>query len=313
MISIGKIVGAVVTVIVVIVAIVMLSSTVSTGSDEVLVHKGGGIVEAATAKGCVTPATRELKKPGDSYYSYPANQRDYNFTNSESRDGDPFTVVSKDNQTLVIYGTLFFTLNQDCKTLQEFHDKIGNRKSAYFTEGMDKTPAGWLNVLNTYMRPALDSTLDRVAKQYTWTQLYSDPSIKDELNNAVNAQVKSLINQQFEGNAEYFTNYSAQILQPQAPQELVDLAKSQEISARTAANVEAKAKADAAAAKAAADAQVAQKDAELKVAKIQADIEAQKMAPYGSIREYNNFLAIEKGLNPYQPSYGGGVLVNPSK
>lgn len=294
-------------------ALSLAGCSTAANSDEIIVHKGGGLFEAAVSKGCIKPAERELSKPGDAYYPYPASQRQYKFSTDKDADGPPFSVVSKDGQTLTVTGTLFFSLNQDCNVLQDFHDKIGHRNSAYFPNGMEDTPEGWVKVLTAYMRPALDSTVDRVSKQYTWTQLYGDPTIKDELNRAVNESVRNLINQQLEGNNEYFTNYSAQILQPIAPAELVNLAKGEEVSKKTAANTEAKAKADAAAAEAAARAQVAQKNAELTVARLQAQIESEKIAPFGSAKAYNDYLAIQKGLNPYQPTYGGGTMVDATK
>lgn len=278
----------------------------STSSDEILVHKGGGPFDDQGPRGCINPSTRSVEDANDNYYAYPANQRVYDFTGSENSDGAPFTVVSKDGQTLTIPGTLSFNLNTNCDVLQTFHDKIGNNNRAYMEDG--KTGEGWRKVLNLYMRPALDSTLDRIAKQYTWTQLYGDPTIKDEMNKAVNQSVRALVNQQFEGDQEFFQNYSSLIQQPQAPADLIALAKNEEVSKKEAANTEAKAKADAAAAKAAADAQVAQKQAELTVAKLQAQIKAAEIAAYGGIRDYNNAKAIEQGLNPFQPTYGGNVL-----
>lgn len=295
------------------VALALTGCSTAAQSDEVVVHKGGGIVEAAVAKGCILPATRELSKPGDAYYSYPSSPRVYDFTGGKNSDGDPFNVVSSDGQTLTVPGTLTFSLNTTCEILQRFHDKYGSRNGAYFTDGMQNTPDGWVKVLNIYMRPALDSTLDRVAKQYKWTQLYSDPTIKDELNKAVNESVRTLINQQFESNDEYFVGYSALIQQPQAPSDLVNLAKSQELNARTAANTEAKAKADAAAAEAAAKSQVTQKQAELKIAELNAQIKAAEIAAFGGVQKWLDSKAIEKGLNPYQPTYGGGVLVDKTK
>lgn len=288
------------------VALSLTGCSVAANSDETYVHKGGGIVEAAVDKGCIKPAERELQRPGDAYFAYPANQRVYDFTGSKTSDGGAFSVVSKDGQTLVVPGTLTFSLNPDCKTLQAFHDRVGNRYVAYEAEG-------WNKMLNIHFRPALDATLDRVAKQYTWAELYSDPTIKDELNKAVNQNVKTLINQQFDGDFEYFIGYSALIQQPQAAKELVDAAKKNEVSKAEAAATKTKAEADAAAAQAAANAQVSQKQAELKVAQIQNQIEAAKIAPFGSAREYNNYLAIQKGLNPYQPVYGAGVLVDSTK
>ena len=289
-------------------AVSLTGCTVSAASDEVLVHKGGGLIEQPKDKGCVGPGTREVEKPGDDYFIYPQGQRVFDFTGSEASDSAPLTVVSKDGQTLQIAGTLSFTLTADCEALQAFHDSVGNRDDAYFESG-EKSSQGWVTLLNRYMKPALDSTLDRVAKNYTWRELYSDPSIKDKLNEEVNASVRTLVNQQLEGDYEFFTGYSALIQQPIADAELVASVKKKEVSAAEADATRTKAEADAAAAKAAADAQVAQKEAELKVQQLEAKIEAAKIAPWKSPEAYNNYLAIQKGLNPFQPTYGGSTLV----
>ena len=287
-------------------ALSMTGCSVAANSDEIYVHKGGGIVEAPDPKGCVSAATRELEKPGDSYFAYPANQRTYDFTGSQDADGAPFSVVSKDGQTLAVRGTLAFSLNTDCNILQRFHDKIGNRYGAYMEGG--KTGDGWKKVLNLYMRPALDSTLDRVAKQYGWNELRSNPAIKAELDKAVNESVRTLINQQFEGNDEFFVGYSALIQQPDADTALVDAVKQNEISKAQATATRTKAEADAAALEAAANAQVKQKEAELKVAQKEAAIKTANIAPFGSVKNWLDAQAIEKGLNPYQPTYGGSVV-----
>lgn len=278
----------------------------STTSDEILVHKGGGPFDDQGPRGCINPSTRSVEDANDNYFAYPANQRVYDFTGSQDSDGQPFSVVSKDGQNLTVRGTLSFALNTNCDVLQRFHDKIGNRYSAYMEDG--KTSAGWSKMLNIYMRPALDSTLDRVAKNYGWNELRSNPALKAELDKAVNESVKTLINQQFEGSDEFFINYSALIQQPDADPALVEAVKANEISKAQALATETKAKADAAAAEAGANAQVAQKQAELKVAQIEAQIQSAKIAAYGSVKNWIDAQAIEKGLNPFQPTYGGNVL-----
>ena len=279
----------------------------STSGDEILVHRGGGMFEDQSPKGCINPAQRSVEGPGDNYYSYPANQRTYNFSSSQDADGPPIEVVSKDGQRLTISGTLSFNLNTNCDVLQAFHTKVGNREHAYF-DNFPETPAGWVTVLNTYMRPALDATLDRAAKQYDWRTLYQDVTIKDKMNQDVNDQILRLVNDRFEGNEQFFINFSSLILQPQADADMLKTVKDNELSKAQAAATESKAKADAAAAEAAAKSQVAQKEAELKVAEIQAKIKRAEIDAYGGIKDYNNNLAIEKGLNPFQPTYGGSVL-----
>lgn len=291
-------------------AIPLTACATSAASDEIYVHKGGGPFEAKSDKGCVEPAQRQISKPGDSYFAYPAGQRYYKFTgDKKTDDGAPFEVVSKDGQPMTVPGTLGFSLNTNCEVLQKFHDEIGNREHAYMEDG--ETSAGWRTLLNVYFRPAIDSTLDRVAKQYDWRQLYSDPSIKDEINRQVNAQVAALIDQQFEGDQKYFLNYSALIQQPRADSKLVEAVKAAETAKAEAAAAEAKAKADASAAEAGAQAQVKQKEAELKVEQIEAQIRKTEIQSYGGAEAWAKSRAVDKGINPWQPNYGGGTIVDP--
>jgi hypothetical protein len=263
----------------------------STAVDEVAVHRGGGLFESQSPKGCVPSGTKEVNSPGDSYFYYPANQSTYDFTGGKNSDSAPFTVVTKDNQTFEIPGSVKFSLNTKCEVLEKFHDNIGNRYAAYNTDSGQPRNDGWRKMLSLYIAPAVDGTLDRIAKQYNWRELRNDPSIKDKMNSEVNETVARLIQQ------------------PVAPKELSIAAAAEESARAQASATQVKAEADAAAAEAAAKSQVKQKEAELKVAQIEADIKAAEIAAYGSIREYNNRMAIEKGLNPYQPTIvvGGGV------
>lgn len=278
----------------------------TTASDEIAVHKANGPLEGKQSKGCVSPDQREINSAFDNYFYYPLNQRVFDFTGKKLADAEPITVVSSDNQILIVPGSVNFALNTDCNVLTAFHDNIGRRYQAYMVEG-DKgyeTGDGWARMMNLYIGRAADATLDRVAKQYTWRELYSDPKIKDEMNQTVNETIARLVNQQTDGDQEFFTEFSALIQQPIPDQELVAALKSEETARANASATQAKAVADAAAAEAAAQSQVAQKEAELKVKQIEAEIQRQVISAYGSVENYNNAKAIEQGLNPFQPSYG---------
>lgn len=283
----------------------------NTQADEVYVHKGGGPFEDHGAKDCIQPATRTVESYGDQFFAYPANTRVYDFRGVKgTSDGSPIDTVSKDGQPVKMKGTVSFRLNTDCKVLTKFHDQVGFRYKAYFPDGTaGDVPKGWTDVLNLYFRPALDATLDRISKQYDWRDQWSNPAIKDQINSEVNATLKNLINQQLPGNEEYFLDYSALILQPEPDPDLVATVKAAEKSRADALAAEAKAKADAAAAQAAAQAQVAQKQAELAVALIEAKKQAALIGSYGGPKAYNDYLAISKGLNPFQPVYNISGLV----
>lgn len=292
-------------------------SAPSTPADEILVHKGAGLTEGKEDKGCVEPATREInwgQGMGDDYFAYPASQRWYDFSKAEGGDAAPFIVVSKDGQQLTIPGRVDFTLNTNCDTLQRFHDLVGNREQAYIVDGEDGARVagpGWTRILNNYFQLPIDSALDAVAKQYTWRQLRSDLTVKDEMNKAVNASLTKLVNQQISGEDDFFLNFSTLVRQPEAPGELVKTETDRETALAQAATTEAKAVADAKAAKAAADAQVAQKNAELSVAQKEAEIQAAIIRSFGGPEAYAKWQAVQKGINPWQPSYGGSAVVSP--
>ena len=285
-------------------------SAPSTASDEIAVHKGSGWTEGKEDKGCVLPATREIfwgQGMGDDYFHYPTSQRVFDFTGQPGSDHAPFEVVSKDGQTLTVPGTLSFFFNADCETITAFHDQLGASKRAYLND--DGTVSdGWIQFLNLYFAPPIDATLDRIAKKYTWKELYADVSIKDEMNRQMNTEVARLINQQLLGDKEYFTGYTSLVTQPIADPELVAAVKKEETSRANAAATEAQAKADAAAAEAAANSQVAQKTAELKVAKLERQIKQQEIDAFGGPENYINWLAVEQGINPFQPVYGSALV-----
>lgn len=286
-------------------------SQATPASDEIAVHKGGGPIEGKGSKGCVEPDTREFTAIFDDFFYYPLNQRIFDFTGDDSSDAQPIQVVSKDDQILTIPGTVNFDLNTDCDVLTAFHDNIGRTRGAYMVEGENGQLVlsdGWTKTLNLYIGRAADATLDRVAKDYTWRELYSDPAIKDKMNAAVNETIQKLVDQQTDGDQQFFRNFSALIQQPRPADELIAALKQEETARAEASATEAKAVADAAAAEAAADAQVAQKEAELAVRRIEAQLKQTEIAPYGNAQEFNYNKAIEKGLNPYQPTYGNAIV-----
>ena len=284
-------------------------STVSTAPDEVAIHVGGGPLEKAEVKGCVEPSVRQnFNSFADNYYFYPANQRTFDFTGRQNSDREPFSVVSKDNQTVSVPGSVEFSLNTECDVLVPFHIRVGSRHQAYNTESGQPTSEGWAKMLDLYLGRAVDATLDRVAKKYTWRELHSDPSIRDEMNKEVNATIAAIVNQQFNGDEEFFTGFSALIQQPVADETLLAILKDEEASRAAAQATEVRAVADAEAAKKAAEAQVSTKEAEAKIAELEAEIRKAEMAPFESVQQFNDYMAITKGINPYQPTYiVGGV------
>jgi regulator of protease activity HflC (stomatin/prohibitin superfamily) len=265
-------------------------SSVSTAADQVALHYEGGSFSSKKFAGCVPNSKKDYAGPGDTFYTYPANQRFVDATGGDNSDFGAITVVSKDNVEMQIPVTLNFYLRTDCKTLREFHENVGNRFHAYM-DG-DSTGDGWKNMLRVVVYQPMDTTLDRIAQQYPWRDLYNKPEVKAEIEKALNENIADIVKRQT-NNQDFFDNWSALVQKPTpANQALREQVAAEQTNVASAQAAEAKARAD----KAAAEAQVA-------VAKAQAASKAAEIKGYGSVDEYNKRQAIEHGLNPYQPTY----------
>lgn len=297
-------------------AALALTACTSTAADETAVHYSGGPLSNKKPEGCVPKSSRDYSV-FDTYRYYPVGQVSYDFTGKDGSDAEPISVVSKDNQPVTVPGQITMYLNTRCDVLTSFDVNVGSRLSAFMVDkdGRYVRSPGWRRMLSLYVGRAADATLDRVAKRYTRDQLFSDPSIKDTLNAEVNAKLAQLVNQQMgtAGKAgAYFTNYQASVNQPDPGQQYRDILIQQQSVIAEAKATEAKAVADAHAARAAADAQVAQKEAERQVAVKEAQIRKAEISAYGSVKDYLENKALDKGLNLHQPTYGTVTPVVPA-
>lgn len=274
-------------------------SSVSTASDQVALHYKGGAGTSKKFANCVDTATHNFDGVGDSHFSYPSNQRNLAFPSKE--DNLPtIKFVTKDGIEMSVTGVLNFRLNTDCakitdngKTfnggaLEEFHELIGNRYEAYMDN--DKTTDGWVKMLGVYVFRPLDTAIDRAGQQYTYTELYNDPAVKAEWEQAVLAQLPALVDRQTDGDTTFFKDYAITLQKPDPPQAIKDA-----LNARQ----EAIAKADTDTAKAAAAAAAAQ--AELAVSQAEAAKQEAVIAGFGGFNNYIQWVMATSGLNPFQP------------
>lgn len=280
-------------------------SSVSTDTDQVALHYEGGQFSSRTFSSCVPVSKKSWFGPGDHYYVYPTSQRVYDATGREGAESQPFKVVSKDNAELTIPVSVNFTLKTACdgkkSILVKFHNAFGNRYHAYWDSGdsSDEVPAGWITLLNKVMGQPLDTTLDRIAQEYNWRDLWNNPQVKLEIEKQINENLATLVKRQT-GGVQYFEGFSALVQKPEPTNPDLTAAISSEQAGVAQAN-SAKAQADADTAKAQAQVAVAKAEA----AKKQAEIDG-----FGGIENYLKFQCIQAGCNPYQPSYGSAV-VNP--
>lgn len=270
-------------------------SSVSTESDLTAVQYAGGEFQSKEFKGCVEPSTKKWGGISDAFYPYPASQRNFVFdSNAQTKDSNSFTFVTKDGIEMTVTGVANFRLNTECEALRSFHENIGNRYAAYFSNG-NETPAGWSRVLTDYIGRPLDTAIDRAGQKYESEALYNDAATKAEWEKDVVASLPELVNRQTDGDTEFFQNWAITLQKPELPQSIKDARTEKEAAV---ARAEAK-EAEATAQVKTAEAQKALEQAEAAKQKVWIDA-------LGAEVWVQKYLA-DKGMNPLQP--GGTPLV----
>jgi hypothetical protein len=273
---------------------------VSTQPDQTALAYDDGPFVAKTFDERVPPSVRKWYGPGDMTFTYPAGQRSYDATGGEGAEHTPYTSASKDSVEMATPISITFDLRTDDSTvLRAFHEKIGIKYEAFYDD-TDDTPLsmvspGWVKMLNFYMGQSLDATVDRILAGYEWRQAYNDTKVKQDIQDEITKALPGLVNSKMNAVniGGYFQSYAVQVQRPTPtnPELLANIAAAQ--------NEVAKAEA----AKAQADAQVKTANAQILLQQAEAKKKAADISAYGSVAEYNKAQAIEKGINPYQPTY----------
>lgn len=266
-------------------------TSVSTEPDQVALQYEGGSFSDKKFASYVGPSKKDWFGPGDMVYIYPAGQRAYDATGAKDADHAPFTSSSKDSVEMATPMSVTFELKTDQVTLKDFHEKIGIKYAAYTADGEQNTSDGWANMLNFYMGQSLDTTVDRVLAGYDWRQAYNDAAVRVLIENEIKKTLPDLVKSKMGG--DYFQNYAVQVQRPVPTNE--DLKKNIAAAQNNVASAEA--------AKAKAEADLASTKAQIAVQQAEASKKKADISAYGSVAEYNKAQAIEKGINPYQPTY----------
>jgi hypothetical protein len=276
-------------------ALALSGCSVNTPPDMVALHFRGGAIESREFAGCVAPSTREYSNGGDAYYMYPSSQRYYEFDSSKQTDSASITFVTKDGIEMTVTGVTNFDLNSDCDTLRAFHERIGNRAGAYFTDS-SSIPDGWNNMLDVYVGGPLNTAVDRAGQKYKYNDLYNDGATKAAWENDVLALLPELVNRQTDGDEVFFQNFAITLQKPEPPQAIKDALVEQQASVKRA------------------EAAKAEADAKVQTAKAQKALEQAEAAKVEEwikvlgVSGYLKKLAIESGQNPYQPN---GTILQP--
>lgn len=175
-------------------------TSISTQPDETGLTYNAGPLSDTAFDTCVGPGNRDWDGPGDEHYTYPFGQRTFAFGGDEGLDAVAISVVTSDNVTMSVSGVTTFALNTDCKTLQQFHERIGIKFQAWMEEG--QTTDGWRDMLNIYLKQPLEKAMDAVSKKYGYKALYSDPAVKEKWEDEIVTLASTFIKDQ--AGADYF-------------------------------------------------------------------------------------------------------------
>lgn len=224
------------------------------GSTEIVYHGGW---HAKDFKKCIPAGTNGDVGSNDATYRYPVNSRDYQFaSNTNGAERDSISVLSSDGLTMTVNGAVYFTLNDDCGTLQKFHELVGTAMGASDgrTDGVGAlTDEKWNQMLTKYIGVPVENALDRVTLSYSSTQLVSDKVAKAEWQKAAAAQIVESI-KQVTGGEPYFCKpnykpnsgdscgeFSIQLNQAQPPSQIIDANADKVAAATRAASQQAQA------------------------------------------------------------------------
>lgn len=285
---------------VVVFAVLLSSCGYNIPSDMVAVQVGSGPTESKKVKGCKPSADRGFWS-NDTYALFPTSEREWDATGQKGSDGAPFKSVTKDNVEMSLPVTVRFTLITDCDQLKKFYTNYARRYGVEFSDDGSYNDQ-WLTLLRKLVADPAQQTLDRIIQKYTWRQVWNDPAtkiaIEKEFNEALTRDGNLL---EVTAKDEYFESVS--VLVGKAQPTNADLATAvalEQTNVAKAQSAEAQAKADKMKA-----------EAETSVAQAEAAKQRAQIAGYGSVEAYLKSKAIEKGINPWQPSYGSPVTSTP--
>lgn len=270
-----------------------------TDPSMVSLRYSGGLTEGGAFVECVDPGVKQVSD--DTYYMYPTTQREdvwdsdkfdaANVPASSADQGDLEVTTSGGNLGYLKIKAVF-RLETDCETLKEFHEKIGRTRAAYFNA--DGTyNSGWLWVMDNYITSAVVELAGNNSVGYTIDELWLDPTKRDELANKIEEQLQKAVNDRTEGDTQFFITGDVSIFKASPTDEfakLYDDRKNAQVRAETAEANKA--------------AQVAEAQAQTEVAREQAKARAAEIEGWGGSDAYLKKLAIDEGMNPYQPNYG---------
>lgn len=158
-------------------------STANTGPDMMALHYSGGPFSSVNFKNCIEPGKLDYDGPGDNHYYYPSGQRTFSFTGRNNSESPQIAIKTKDSQQMMVAGFIAFELSSDCETLRKFHETVGIKLGAYFTE--DGKSEGWTRFISDYLLVPTNSVMDKAGLEQDWRTLYSSSQAQSDFEDYV--------------------------------------------------------------------------------------------------------------------------------
>lgn len=197
----------------------------------------GGDVEAKKFYKCVQPGDSVAEDWGGTtaYYPNPSAVITVDFSDRVGAEAPPIKVSTSNQQEMIQTGTINLRLKSDCTpmddppelggkhwpggVLQRFHEEIGQRNGAAFTDDSSVIPQGWISSLQKFVAAPAERAMDNVGPEYTWQNLYSNKTFQDEFAGKVKDELPNRMTSST-GGYMYFEIISVELDKPTVPEGL---------------------------------------------------------------------------------------------
>jgi hypothetical protein len=192
----------------------------------------GGEWESKVFNKCVDPGGNEREDWGGYTAFYPVGVITWDFSMRPGAESGPLLVSTSNNQEMIQSGTVSLRLLADCSEwtdetgkvwpggiLQKWHEDIGQRNGAAFTEDSSVIPAGWIAALGKFVGAPAERAMDQTGGKYTWQDLYSNVAIQGKFAEEVKALLPDKI-KAATGGTMYFEIISVELDKPTVPDAL---------------------------------------------------------------------------------------------
>lgn len=152
----------------------------------------GGDYDVKEFQGCVTPGGNKAEDWGGKTVYYPTGVITFDFSARQGAETGPIGVSTSNNQEMIQAGTVSLRLQGlDCKPytdstgkvwpggkLQKFHEEVGQRNGAAFTEDSSAIPGGWVPTLIKFAGAPTERALDQAGGIYPWQDIYGKADVQ---------------------------------------------------------------------------------------------------------------------------------------